>query len=136
MRALDAISVHVRWFDTKPGQSNLAGQYYGSAIRRMESLAPQGHYFVFSDQPERVGGMLGLPEDRFTVVSHNKGGARAYADMWLIAKCSKHIMANSTFSWWGAWLSTSPDKVVICPRADAVPNWSFKGLVPGEWIRI
>jgi hypothetical protein len=79
--------------------------------------------------------MLGLPEDRFTVVSHNKGDANAYADMWLMTKCSKHFVANSTFSWWGAWLSASPNKVVICPRADATPNWSFKGLVPGEWIR-
>jgi hypothetical protein len=135
MQTPDAVSVHVRWFDTVPGQSNLAGQYYGSAIKRMESLAPRSHYFVFSDQPERVGGMLGLPEDRFTVVRHNKGDANAYADMWLMTKCSKHIVANSTFSWWGAWLSAALDKAAICPRADAAPNWSFKGLVPGEWIR-
>jgi hypothetical protein len=126
----------VRWFDTVPGQSNLAGQYYGSAIKRMESLAPRSHYFVFSDQPEKVGGMLGLPEDRFTVVSHNKGDANAYADMWLMTKCSKYIVANSTFSWWGAWLSAALDKVAICPREDAAPNWNFKGLVPGEWIRL
>ena len=117
MQTPDAVSVHVRWFDTVScrATNNVGGQYYGNAIKRMESISPAAHYFVFSDRPESVGGMLGLPEDRFTVVFHNKGDANAYADMWLMAKCSKHIIANSTFSWWGAWLSQSPDKIVICP---------------------
>jgi hypothetical protein len=136
MRRSDAISVHVRWFDIRTGHTRVTGQYYGSAIKRMESICPAAHYFAFSDRPESVGGMLGLPEDRCTVVSHNKGDANAYADMWLMTKCSKHIVANSTFSWWGAWLSAAPDKVVICPGADAATNWSFKGLVPSEWIGI
>jgi hypothetical protein len=137
MQTPDAVSVHVRCFDAVPGQgtNNVTGQYYCKAIKRMESVSPRAHYFVFSDRPESAGGMLGLPENRFTVVSHNKSDA-AYADMWLMAKCSRHIIANSTFSWWGAWLSARPDKAVICPRADAAPNWSFEGLVPGAWIRI
>jgi hypothetical protein len=115
----------------------VTGQYYRNAIERMESLSPTAHYFVFSDRPDSAGGMLGLPEDRFTVVPHNKGDGNAYADMWLMAKCSKHIIANSTFSWWGAWLSEARDKTVICPGADSLKaNWNYKGLVPTEWTRV
>jgi hypothetical protein len=139
MQTPDAVSVHVRWFDAglDQGTNNVTGQYYRDAIKRMESLSPTAHYFVFSDRPDSAGGMLGLPEERFTVVSHNKGDANAYADMWLMAKCSKHIIANSTFSWWGAWLSESRDKTVICPGVDSMKaNWNYKGLVPAEWIKV
>jgi hypothetical protein len=139
MQGPDAVSVHVRWFD--PGQgdgtNNMSRLYYRRAIEKMESLTPSAHYFVFSDRPESVGGMLDLPERCYTVVSHNRGDASAYADMWLMAKCSKHIIANSTFSWWGAWLSDSSRKVVFCPNPDsAKTNWNFKGLVPDDWTRV
>jgi hypothetical protein len=139
MQAPGAVSVHVRWFDLGQGQgaNNVTARYYRNAIEKMESIAPQGHYFVFSDRPERVGELLGLPENRFVVVSHNKGDANAYADMWLMTKCAKHITANSTFSWWGAWLSPFQEKVAICPGAESIQaNWNFKGLVPSEWIRL
>ena len=134
-----AVSVHVRWFDVEPAQgvNNVAAQYYRNAIERMEAIAPKGEYFVFSDFPERVRDVLGLPEDRYVVVSHNKGDAKAYADMWLMTKCAKHITANSTFSWWGDWLSSAPKKVVICPGVHSIQaNWNFRGLVPDAWVRL
>jgi hypothetical protein len=103
----------------------------------MEAIAPGGEYFIFSDFPQRVGEVLGLPENRYVSVAHNKGEASAYADMWLMSNCAKHITANSTFSWWGAWLSSAPEKVVICPGADSIQaNWNFKGLVPDAWVRL
>jgi hypothetical protein len=139
MQAADAVSVHVRWFDAGQGDgtNNMSGGYYREAIERMESTARAAHYFVFSDRPQSAGEMLGLPESRYTVVSHNQGEANAYADMWLMAKCSRHIIANSSFSWWGAWLSHSATKVVLCPRPDSTKtNWNFKGLVPAEWTRV
>jgi hypothetical protein len=139
MQSPSAVSIHVRWFDVEPGQgvNNVATRYYRSAIARMEALAPRGEYFVFSDFPERVGEVLGLPENRYVVVAHNKGEANAYADMWLMTKATRHITANSTFSWWGAWLSPFQGKVVICPGSDSIQaNWNFKGLVPDAWVRL
>jgi len=134
-----AVSMHVRCFETAQGEriNNLTDRYYRNAIEKMESLTPKAHYFVFSDRPKDIGGTIGLPDNRYTIISQNMGDVNAYADMWLMARCSKHIIANSTFSWWGAWLSISPEKVVICPGADnAMPNWSFRGLLPDEWIKI
>jgi hypothetical protein len=139
MQAPDAVSMHIRWFDAGQGDgtNNMTGLYYRKAIERMDSITPTARYFVFSDRPKNLGGMLGLPESRFTVMSHNQGDANAYADMWLMSKCAKHIIANSTFSWWGAWLSDSPTKRVICPSPDsAKTNWNFKGLLPDGWTRI
>ena len=70
------------------------------------------------------------------IVDHN-GPEQDYEDLRLMSLCRHHIIANSTFSWWGAWLSQSPDKKVIAPR-----NW-FKGaqqsaddLLPPEWLRL
>ena len=52
--------------------------------------------------------------------------------------CQHNIIANSTFSWWGAWLSESPGKVIIAPgfeKREGVSWWGFKGLIPSDWIR-
>jgi len=139
MQKSDAVSVHVRWFDAGQGDgtNNMSRRYYRRAIEKIESITPTAHYFIFSDRPDSICGVLDLPERRYTVVSHNQGEASAYADMWLMAKSSKHIIANSTFSWWGAWLSDSLTKVVLCPGPDFIKNnWNFKGLVPDDWTRI
>jgi hypothetical protein len=57
--------------------------------------------------------------------------------MHLMKHCSHHVVANSSFSWWGAWLNPSPDKIVVAPRrwfTDASIDTS--DLVPRDWVRI
>jgi hypothetical protein len=72
------------------------------------------------------------------LVAHNHGDENAYADLWLMTQCSHFIIANSTFSWWGAWLSTYNDKIIIAPRIkmDGLGAWGFEGLVPETWLKI
>jgi hypothetical protein len=136
-----SVAVHVRFFDAPQelGVNNAPGDYYARAVARMESLAPDAHYFVFSDQPVAALDLIPLPEDRITLVSHNQGDENAYADLWLMTQCQHFIIANSTFSWWGAWLAARAGKHVIAPGFEMRVGkmwWGFTGLLPDEWIKL
>ena len=140
-----SVAVHVRFFDepnTAASESqaanNAPGDYYQRAIATMEQRVPGAHYFVFSDRPQEAKARLPLPESRMTLVHHNQGAAMAYADPWLMTQCQHFIIANSTFSWWGAWLAENPGKIVIAPgfeKREGKMWWGFKGLLPEEWIK-
>lgn len=143
-----SVAVHVRFFD-EPGQrtagattataNNAPGDYYHRAIAEMERRVPDAHYFVFSDHPQAARARVPLPDRRVTLVQHNQGDAMAYADLWLMTQCQHFIIANSTFSWWGAWLASFPDKFIIAPgfeKRDGKMSWGFAGLLPSEWVKL
>ena len=138
-----AVAVHVRFFDL-PGESgmhNAPRDYYNRALTYIETSIPAAHYFVFSDNPPAVRDYINLPDDRTTYVSHNRGDENAYADLWLMSLCQSFIIANSTFSWWGAWLSEHPEKQVVAPYfsicgRDRITSWGFEGLLPHSWIKL
>jgi len=136
-----SVAVHVRFFD-RPDESagsNVASDYYDRAIAYIDAMEPQAHYFVFSDQPSAALSRLAFPRGRVTVVSHNQGDENAYADLWLMSLCQHFIIANSTFSWWGAWLSERQGKIVIAPKVrinHGKMAWGFEGLLPDEWIQL
>ena len=105
----------------------------------MERLAPAAHYFIFSDQLEAARARIPLPDARVTLVAHNRGDELAYADLWLMTQCQHFIIANSTFSWWGAWLSERGGKKVIAPSTSFQHGkmaWGFDGLLPDDWIKL
>ncbi len=136
-----AVALHVRFFDEPQfkGINNAPGDYYTRAVTAMEQQVPEAHYFVFSDQPEIARGRISLPDSRVTLVTHNQGDAHAYADLYLMTQCQHFIIANSTFSWWGAWLAAHTKKIVIAPgfkKRDGVMAWGFDGLLPDEWLKI
>lgn len=136
-----AIAVHVRFFDEPhaPGINNAPNDYYARALEAMEHLVPGSHYFIFSDQPNAARALIPLPDSRITLVAHNQGDQSAYADMWLMTQCQHFIIANSTFSWWGAWLSASVSKQVIAPGFEMRQGkmwWGFDGLLPERWIKL
>lgn len=140
MRAANAVAIHVRWFD-KPGASghqNAGADYYRRAVALMDSRVATPHYFLFSDDPQAARDHLALPPERTTIVDHNRSAATAYADLWLMSRCRHFIMANSTFSWWGAWLGSDAQKIVVAPSAQTVPipSWTFRGLIPAAWTTL
>lgn len=141
IRSCKAVAVHVRFFDNPhaSGINNAPGDYYSRAVETMERLVPDAHYFIFSDQPDAARARIPLPDVRVTLVKHNQGDEHAYADLWLMTLCQHFIIANSTFSWWGAWLATQPAKQVIAPGFEMRQGkmwWGFKGLLPQEWITL
>ncbi len=141
IRSGTAVAVHVRFFDEPHAEAinNAPDDYYTRAISEMEHLVPDAHYFIFSDQPDAARDRVPLPDERVTLVHHNQGDAMAYADLWLMSQCKHFIIANSTFSWWGAWLAGNPGKRVIAPGFEMREGkmwWGFDGLLPDEWIKL
>jgi hypothetical protein len=138
--ATNAVAVHFRYFNPEiKNPDNLPLDYYIRALARMSELVPGAHYFVFSDHPEMAMSSLPLPAQKFTLVSHNKSDAMAFADLWLMRQCRHFVIANSTFSWWGAWLSDSGNKRVIAPslvKRSGDSWWGFDGLLPDDWLKL
>lgn len=106
--------------------------YYQRAIDYIAKNTQNPHFFVFSDDIEWVIKNLKI-DYPFTLVdfNHNKG----WFDMNLMKNCKHNIVANSSFSWWGAWLNQNPDKIVIAPK-----KWMNKkqkcDIVPKEWVKL
>lgn len=144
IRQRPAVAVHVRFFDEPASTestkgNNAPGDYYARAVQAMEARVSGAHYFLFSDRPEAARSRIPLPDDRITLVHHNQGDENAYADLWLMTQCQHFITANSTFSWWGAWLAGNANKIVIAPgfeKREGASSWSFKGLLPKSWIQV
>ncbi len=134
---VNSVSLHVRRGDyiiNKPILDICSLEYYQNAINYIINKVENPHFFVFSDDPKWVADNLNTPF-RYTLVTNNLE-ENNYEDMRLMSFCRHNIIANSSFSWWGAWLNNNPDKVVIAPR-----NWSFsemysKNRAPKNWIRL
>lgn len=139
IRNKKAVALHVRWFSA-PGSTvthNVSADYYNRAIAMMEEKLEQPHYFLFSDDPDAARSKLSLSGKCVTMIHHNRGDENAYADLWLMTQCQHFITANSTFSWWGAWLGGDKDKVVISPRGNATnAAWDFKDQIPESWLKL
>jgi len=140
IRAVNSVSLHVRRGDyvlcekirAKHGISSL--EYYMRAEDRVAQTQERPHFFVFSDDPKWVADNLKLRHPA-RYVSHN--GSMAHEDLILMSLCRHHVIANSSFSWWGAWLSTGTDKLVIAPdRWFNDPSINTSDLIPSDWQRL
>jgi len=139
MRDTQSVSIHIRRGDlvSSPAaaQHGVCGlDYYCAAVQRVCSEVPAARFFVFSDDPSWTRKNLVLSGDT-TFVAHN-GAATAFQDLRLMSLCKHHIAANSSFSWWGAWLNPDPAKLVICPRRWFMDGRDTSSLAPPEWIRL
>lgn len=134
-----SISVHIRRGDyLNDGMFAICEKdYYARGINHMVRHLDSPIFFVFSEDFEWVENNLdfgGLP---VVYVDWNKG-RDSYKDMQLMSLCKHHIIANSTFSWWAAWLSKNRDKMVIAPMkwfSEGNKNCFLDEFYPNEWIR-
>lgn len=141
LAANDAISMHIRRGDyarhaaTNAYHGLCSPEYYQRAARHLVQLTGVKHFLVFSDEPQWVLEHITLPYP-MEMVSHNSGTQSAW-DVVLMQHCRHHIIANSSFSWWGAWLNGSADKKVIAPAQWFARNdIPAQDLLPAEWIRL
>ena len=135
----EAIAVHVRRGDyvTVPQVAEVHGtlelSYYREAVSLVAHRAGlDAHVFVFSDDPGWVEEHL-VFELPTTHIGHTVWPATA--ELRLMASCRHHVVANSSYSWWGAWLAEHPRQVVIAPKA-WTRNTDSSAIVPARWLRI
>lgn len=135
-----AISLHVRRGDYVHNQAvsqvhgNCSLAYYHAAIQYVMQYVHNPLFYVFSDDMDWVCNHLEMPFPH-QLVTHNRGES-SYEDMRLMSVCQHHIIANSSFSWWGAWLNANPKKIVVAPK-----NWFADenlphDLFPDGWIAL
>jgi len=142
IREVRSVSIHVRRGDytsDTANQSQYASCDIGYYRRAAEYLARKSDsavtFYVFSDDPLWAKENLKLPgETEF--VTHNSGSA-FIEDLRLMSACRHHIIANSTFSWWGAWLGENSERVIVAPskwyrNADR----DRENPIPSNWVRI
>jgi len=136
-----AISIHIRRGDyvSNPKTLSVHGicppDYYHMAIGTLLQRCPGARLFAFSDDPQWVSQVLQPRYPGLVLVDHNKG-MDSYNDMRLMSMCHHHIIANSSFSWWGAWLNPRPDKMVIAPARWFADGRDTRDLIPEGWERI
>jgi hypothetical protein len=139
--AVNAVSVHVRRGDyiADPKVASIHGtcglDYYRACLDLIAERIRDPHFFLFSDDPQWVREHLSLKWPS-TVVDHN-GPLDGHEDMRLMSCCRHHIIANSGFSWWAAWLNPNPDKIVLAPRQwFSTTKHDTRDLIPAGWIRL
>lgn len=129
---------------SKTGETDMNGinlhglssmEYYHRAISLIIEKIKQPHFFVFSDQPEFAKENLKL-NCPITFVTNNDD-EHCQNDMRLMSLCKHNIIANSSFSWWGAWLNQYPDKIVIAPKQwFATDIVNYEDIVPESWMKL
>jgi hypothetical protein len=133
-----SVSIHVRRGDyvSKPSAESFHGicglDYYALAIATIFKKFPEAHFYVFSDDMDWSKANLPLNAENSTFVSHNNSSA--VNDMRLMSMCKHHVIANSSFSWWAAWLNPGDGKVVIAPEKWFAVEPQPKTLLPKNWI--
>ena len=95
------------------------------------------HFFIFSDDYDwAMENFKSLPHP-ITVIKN--GPEKNYEDLTLMSKCKHHIIANSSFSWWGAWLNPNKNKIVIGPSQwlnTKKKSTNTDDVIPSEWIKM
>src|ERR1035437_4734369 len=114
----NAVSIHIRrgdYLDHLDVFGNICTlEYYNKALKYLDEKLENCTYYIFSDDAEWVRANFKLL-NRYIVIDFNKG-TDSWQDMFLMSKCKHNIIANSTFSWWGAWLNNNPEKIIIAPK--------------------
>lgn len=141
IKSCESVSLHIRRGDyvSNSNTNMIHGtcdiDYYMRCIECITKTVENPHFFVFSDDIEWARLNLKLPYP-ITFIDNN-GPEKNYEDLRLMTQCRHNIIANSSFSWWGAWLNKNPYKIVVAPK-----NWfntnerSTKDLIPGGWYQI
>ena len=138
-----SVAIHIRRGDYISSATNLQKHgicdkvYYNKSIDLLNATISNLKYFIFTDDPNWALEHMQFPNAEIVLTKNQ--GENAWQDMFLMSSCNHQIIANSSFSWWAAWLNKNENKLVIAPKiwfADAKFNDATTGLIPKSWIRL
>jgi hypothetical protein len=140
IKTCESVSIHVRRGDyTLPQTLNFHGlcspDYYKKAVDVLSQKITAPELFIFSDDSEWV--KQNMKFDFPTTHIDNNTGVNSFKDMHLMSLCKHNIIANSSFSWWGAWLNNNKNKTVIAPKKwinDQSVNTN--DVIPDNWLKL
>jgi len=141
IQSSESVTVHIRRGDYVANlHANLLMgtcdlHYYYHCVECLTRKIRRPHFFIFSDDPEWARANLSLPAPA-TYVDHN-GADTDYNDLRLMSLGKHHIIANSTFSWWGAWLCRNEEKIVFAPQKwfNTIKS-DIRDRIPDKWFAI
>lgn len=140
LKKLESVSIHIRRGDyvsdkkTHDYHGICGMDYYKKAVQIVAQKIRKPYFFIFSDDPEWAKKNIKIKHPN-KIVDYNFG-KKDHEDLRLMSLCNHNIIANSSFSWWGAWLNKNPNKIVIAPkRWFADQSIDTTDLVPDSWIR-
>ena len=137
----ESVSIHVRRGDyaddpdTRKFHGLCSESYYRTAIAWFRRRTRNPLFFIFSDDMEWARGFF--HKEPGARIVHQNGNGRPHEDLRLMSRCAHQIIANSSFSWWGAWLNTKPGRQVVAPEKwFANPSVDTSDLIPATWVRL
>lgn len=128
MRSDVTVGLHIRRGDFTRLSRDISGkEYYPKALKRMEEYIKDPVYLVFSDDIEWVKENIEIDARKFYISEMNFSDSQEFT---IMRYCKHNIIANSTFSYWAAYLNSNPQKIVICPK-----RWKTD-IIPKGWMSI
>jgi hypothetical protein len=132
-----SVSIHVRrgdFLDNDLHKDICTLGYYEKCIDYILKMVNNPTFFIFSDDVEWCKHRFSKLQNK-EYINWNTGN-NSFRDMQLMSLCKHNIIANSSFSWWGAWLNVNPLKIVVTPKKFLNSDNDLIDLIPQEWIRL
>lgn len=136
----NSVSLHVRRGDyvlnstTNKVHGTCGINYYNKAIDIVTKENPEAVFFVFSDDCDWARNNLKINHEKYFIDFNGK--ENCHEDIRLMSLCKHNIIANSSFSWWGAWLNNNKNKIVVAPKKWFNVDINSDDVVPEGWIKI
>jgi len=139
--AQNSVAIHIRRGDYISNSyaaavHNLCSlEYYMQAMKHIADKVDSAHFYIFSDDIQWCQQELPVPFPHTFVIPESDNPALG---IHLMSLCKHHVIANSSYSWWGAWLAKNPKQIVIAPKqwlVDPETNKQTEGLIPDGWLR-
>lgn len=126
----NSVAIHVRRGDYVNLGICLDQSYYHQALLKMEEKVKTPQYFIFSDDIEFAQQLFKKEKGYFTYIQYQSENT-TLEDMFIMKSCKHIIMANSSYSWWAAWLNDNPNKIVIHPN-----DHQLDDFYPSKWLTV